>query len=332
LTSFIFRDPFLPAFSEICVMRVIFIDTVHPILKERLEAKGVKCVMHTSTSPLELEQIIHHYQGIVIRSRIKLDKHFLAKASNLQFIARSGAGMENIDLEYCKQRGIVCFNSPEGNRDAVGEQAIGMLLMLFNNLMRADVEVRNGIWRREENRGYELAGKTVGIIGFGNMGSALAKKLTGFDCRILAHDKYKSGFSTSTIEEVDLDTLKKESDIISLHLPQSDETHHYFNSNFIATCAKPFYLINTARGKNVKTADLVEGMKSGKVKGACLDVLEYEHSSFENLNTATLPEPFQFLIRSERVVLAPHIAGWTHESYIKLSSFLADKIIAHFAL
>lgn len=313
-------------------MKVIFIDTVHPVLKEMLEAKGVKCVMHHQTSQPELEQIVGNYDGIVIRSRIKLNKAFLSKAINLKFIARSGAGMENIDLDYCAQRGIICFNSPEGNRDAVGEQAIGMLLSLFNHLNRCDAEVRNGIWRREENRGIELAGKTVGIIGFGNMGSAFAKKLTGFDCRIIAHDKYKSGFATSIIEEVDVKTLQQESDIISLHLPQSEETNHYFDSSFIAGCVKPFYLINTARGKNVNTADLVDGLKKGKIRGACLDVLEYESSSFENISTSNLPESFQYLLQSDKVILSPHVAGWTVESYIKLSRYLAEKIIAHFNL
>lgn len=313
-------------------MKVCFIDTVHPVLKERLEAKGVKCVMHTSTSQPELEQLIGSYDGIVIRSRIKMDRQFLSKAVQLKFIARSGAGMENIDLDYCKQRGIVCFNSPEGNRDGVGEQAIAMLLSLFNHLLRADQQVRQGIWDREGNRGYELSGKTVGIIGFGNMGSAFAKKLTGFDCRILVHDKYKSGFATSTIEEVSLDQLKEESDIISLHLPLTEETHYYVNDAFIRSCKKSFYLINTARGKNVNTAALVEGLKSGKIRGAALDVLEYEHSSFEKIDASEFPEPFKFLIQSDKVVLTPHIAGWTFESYVKLSSFLADKIISYFGL
>lgn len=313
-------------------MKVIFIDTVHPVLKERLEEKGVRCIMHTSTTQPELEQLIGNYDGIVIRSRIKLDKKFLSKATQLKFIARSGAGLENIDLDYCKQRGIICFNSPEGNRDAVGEQAIGMLLTLFNNLIRADRQVREGVWDREGNRGYELSGKTVGIIGFGNMGSAFAKKLTGFDCRILAYDKYKSGFATSTIEEVDLATIQNECDILSLHLPLTDETTYYFDQHFLDRCARPIYLINTARGKNVNTSDLVEGLKNGKVRGACLDVLEYEHSSFEQIDSSQFPEPFQYLIRSEKVVLSPHIAGWTFESYEKLSSFLADKIISYYRL
>lgn len=312
-------------------MKVIFIDSVHPILKNLLEEKGFKCVLHINTSPIELEQVIGNYDGIVIRSRIKLDKHFLSKATSLKFIARSGSGMENIDMNYCKEKNIVCFNSPEGNRDAVGEHAIGMLLSLFNKLNSADIEVRNGIRNREKNRGIELSGKTIGIIGFGNMGSSLAKKLLGFDCRIIAYDKYKSGFAHSTIEEVDLDTLKKESDIISLHLPENEETFHYVNSTFISSCSKNFYLVNTARGKNVNTNDLALAIQNGKILGACLDVLEEESNSFENIqsqnNSALL-----YLLQSDKTILSPHVAGWTEESYYKLSYYLAEKIIAYFKL
>jgi len=313
-------------------MQVIFIDTVHPVLKEMLEAKGVKCVIHHTTSQQELELMIHKYDGIVIRSRFKLDKHFLAKATGLKFIVRSGAGLENIDLEYCKQRGVICFNSPEGNRDAVGEQAIGMLLMLFNNLKRADAEVRKGIWRRVENRGAEIAGKTIGIIGYGNMGSAFAKKLSGFDCTVIAYDKYKTHFSNEYVKEVTLTELQQKSDVISLHVPLTEETNYMINKNFIDNCAKQFYLINTARGKNVNTEDLVIALKARKIKGACLDVLEYEDTSFENIEKEKLPAPFQFLVNSENVILSPHIAGWTHESYYKLSYYLAEKIIKHFNL
>ncbi len=313
-------------------MKVMFIDTVHPVLREMLEARGLRCVMHHTTTPREIEQLIHNYDGIVIRSRIRLDKHFLSKASSLKFIARSGAGMENIDLEYCRQRGIACFNSPEGNRDAVGEQVIGMLLGLFNNLQRADRQVRQGIWDREHNRGFELSGKTVGIIGFGYMGSALAAKLTGFGCRILAYDKYKSGFATSVVEEADLAQLQDEADIVSLHLPLTEETRFYVDNAFIDRMKKPFYLVNTARGQHVHTLSLVEGLKSGKIRGACLDVLEYENHSFEHLDPTQLPEAFTYLLESDKVMLSPHIAGWTYESYYKLSSYLAEKIIGHFEL
>lgn len=309
-------------------MNVAFIDTVHPVLNEMLESKGITCTPFYNTDRESLKEVIGEYHGIVIRSRIKMDADFLAYASSLQFIARSGAGMENIDLDYCAQHNITCFNSPEGNRDAVGEQAMGMLLMLLNNLKRADAEVRNGVWLREENRGYEIAGKTVGIIGYGNMGSALAQKLSGFDCNVIAYDKYKLHYSNKSIME----NIYSSADIVSLHVPLTTETQHLVNAEFIARMQKPFYLLNTARGQNVDTAALVHGLETGKIRGACLDVLEYEKSSFENLDLAALPAPMQYLVQSEKVILSPHIAGWTHESHYKLSWFLGEKIIAHFGL
>lgn len=312
-------------------MIIGFLDTVHPILENRLKAAGFTCLpMYTHDREM-LKKDLPGLNGLVVRARLTLDQDILQHAAQLKFIARSGAGMENIDTGYCLQKNIVCFNSPEGNRDAVGERVIGMLLMLFNNLKRADAEVRQGIWKREENRGLEIAGKTVGIIGYGNMGSALAKKLRGFDCTVLAHDKYKQHFSDEYVKEVPLADIQKNADVISLHLPQTTETTHYINKTFIDGCAKPFYLVNTARGKNVSTADLVDALESGKIKGACLDVLEYEKSSFENLDIKTLPAPMQYLVKSNKVILAPHIAGWTVESYEKLSSFLADKILAQFS-
>lgn len=311
-------------------MKVAFIDTVHPALEDELRRSGYVCDEFYHPSREEMKAVVREYDGIVIRSRFRMDEDFLQHAVNLKFIARSGAGMENIDLEYCKKRNIICFNSPEGNADAVGEHAIAMLLALFNNIIRADAEVRKGIWEREANRGYELEGKTVGIIGFGNMGSAFAKKLRGFDCKILAYDKYKTNYAPDYINEVGLEELMSEADIVSLHLPINKETLYFVNADFISRIKKPFFLINTARGKNVNTADLAEGIKSGKVKGACLDVLEYELTSFEKLDLNQLPEAFHFLIKSEKVVLSPHVAGWTFESYRKLSSFLAEKIIAKF--
>lgn len=311
-------------------MKIAFIDSVHPALEETLKQNGYQCHDFYHPSKEEMKTIIREYDGIVIRSRFRMDEDFLQHAVNLKFIARSGAGMENIDLEYCKKRNIICFNSPEGNADAVGEHAVAMLLSLFNNLFKADAEVRKGIWDREGNRGYELEGKTVGIIGYGNMGTAFAKKLRGFDCKILTYDKYKKNFAPDYVSEVSLEKLMEETDIISLHLPINDETKYFVDSSFIAKMKKPFYLINTARGKNVNTADLVEGMKSGKVRGACLDVLEYELASFEKLEISQLPDAFQYLIKSDRVVLSPHVAGWTFESYRKLSSFLAEKIIKTF--
>jgi len=259
-----------------------------------------------------------------------LTKLFFQPLNNLKFIARSGAGLENIDLAAAEERGITVFNSPEGNRDAVGEQAIGMLIMFFNHLKRSDAEVRKGVWLREDNRGEEIAGKTIGIIGYGMMGSALAKKLSGFDCKVIAHDKYKAGFSSDWVQECTLEELQAQADVISLHLPQSNETHYYVNQEFIANCAKPFVLINTARGQNVEVKALVDALKSGKVRGACLDVLEFEKRTFESLKQDELPLDFQYLTKAENVILSPHVAGWTKESYVKLSSFLAEKILAKF--
>lgn len=259
-----------------------------------------------------------------------LDKNLLSKASALKFIGRVGAGMENIDLEYAKQKGIKCYNSPEGNRDAVGEHALGMVLALFNKLCIANSEVKNGIWKREANRGLEIKGKTIGIIGFGNMGGAFAQRLKGFETNIIAYDKYKTGFGNDYVSEVQLEDIFRETDVLSLHVPLTTETEFMINNDFIDRFKKPIYLINTARGKVVNTSDLIEHIKAGKILGAALDVLEYEQSSFENIHKSFQNRDFKFLSESKQVILSPHIAGWTHESNIKLATFLADKIIADF--
>lgn len=313
------------------MMRVLFIDTVHPVLQQRLEAAGFECVGGYDLGYEDACREIAAFDGIVVRSRIPIDAGLIHAAGRLKFIARSGAGLENIDLEAAASADVRVYNSPEGNRDAVGEHAIGMLLMLFNKLNTADEEVRNGLWRREENRGVELAGKTVGIIGFGAMGSAFAKKLSGFDCRLIAYDKYKTRYAPPYVEEVTLNRLKNEADIISLHLPQSKETNQYIDDAFIASCNRSFYLINTGRGKHVSTEALLKGLESGKVAGACLDVLEFEKKSFEKLSFDDLPDAFRRLLKSKKVVFSPHVAGWTDASYVKLSTFLADKILADFA-
>lgn len=312
-------------------MKVVFVDTVHHALEERLLASGFACV---PAYTLRKEEIITQHndaEGLVIRSRFKIDKDFLNAMSKLRFIARSGAGMENIDVSYAQSKCIRCYNSPEGNRDAVAEHAMGMLLSLFNKLGKADAEVKMGIWEREANRGIELCGKTVSIIGYGYMGAAFAQRLQGFGCRVLAHDKYKKGFGNSLVTEAELEQVFAESDIVSLHLPLSSETAHYVNKTFIQSFAKPFYLINTARGKHVCTHDLVTALQEKKILGACLDVLEYEKTSFENLDTKSLPDDSRFLITHPAVLLSPHIAGWTVESHEKLSVFLAQKILADFA-
>lgn len=312
-------------------MRVLFIDSTQPILKENLEAAGFSCDYLPNLAIEDIIARIDKYEGIIIRSRIKLDKKLLSKAKKLRFIGRVGAGMENIDVSYAESQGIKCFNSPEGNRDAVGEHTLGMLLALFNKLCIANNEVRKGIWQREANRGLEIKGKTIGIIGYGNMGSAFAQRLRGFEVNVIAYDKYKTNFEDEYVKEVDLNDVFFESDVLSLHVPLTEETKYMVNYNFIEQFKKPFYLINTARGKIVKTSDLVTALKNGKVLGAALDVLDYEQSSFERLYQQESNPDFKYLTKSERVILSPHIAGWTHESNIKLATFLTDKIIKHFA-
>lgn len=306
--------------------RILFLDSNHPLLHEQLQAAGFFCDLQYEWSKEKVMQELHNYIGVVIRSRFKLDKEILDKGTNLKFIARAGAGMENIDVAYAESKGIKCLHAPEGNRDAVGEHALGMLLMLLNKLKKADSEVRQGIWLREENRGHEIQGKTVGIIGYGNMGSAFAQRLKGFDCKVIAYDKYKKNYSDGYVKEATMEELYEKADIISFHLPLTDETYHLANSEFFKKIRKNIYFINTARGKNVDTADLVEQIKTGKVLGACLDVLEYESLSFEAIDASKLPEPFQYLIKSDKVILTPHIAGWTFESHEKIAETLVRKI------
>ena len=309
-------------------MKILFIDSNHPLLHETLEKAGHTCDLFYQWSKEEIENNIHLYDGIVIRSKIKITKDSIDKATKLKFIARAGAGMENIDVEYAVQKGIKCLHAPEGNRDAVAEHAIGMLLTLFNNLTRADKEVREGKWIREGNRGVELMGKTVGIIGYGNMGSAFAERLKGFGVNVLVYDKYKKNFGNEFIKESTLEDLFKNADVLSIHTPLSEETYYMINDSFINSFSKNIYIINTARGKSLHTADLVKNLKTGKVSGACLDVLEYERISFEALDTLQLPEAFQYLIQCDQVILSSHIAGWTHESTEKIAKVLADKILS----
>ena len=311
-------------------MKVLFIDSTQAILKEKLEDAGFDCDYLPDLSEKEIIKRIKNYEGTIIRSRIKLNKDILNKANRLKFIGRVGSGMENIDLEYAQSKGIKCYNSPEGNRDAVGEHALGMLLALFNKLCVANGEVKNGIWNREGNRGFEIKGKTIGIIGYGNMGSAFAQRLKGFEANIIAYDKYKTGFGDEHITEVQLEDIYRDSDILSLHVPLTTETEFMFNYDFIDKFKSPIYIINTARGKVVKTSDLVKQMKKGKVIGAALDVLEFEKTSFENIHQSMENKDFKYLTESDKVILSPHIAGWTHESDIKLATFLTDKIIADF--
>ncbi|HWY11497.1 MAG TPA: 2-hydroxyacid dehydrogenase [Bacteroidia bacterium] len=310
------------------MVKILLADSNHNILHETLQAAGFHCDLYWDKTPQELINLLPEYDGLVLRSKFKITKEIIDAAKNLKCIGRAGAGMENIDVSYAGSKGIKCVSAPDGNRDAVAEHTLGMLLMLFNNLKRADDEVRKGIWKRAENRGVELCGKTVGIIGYGNMGSAFAKRLQGFGCKVLVYDKYLKNFGKDFVVETTMEQVQNESDILSLHVPLTDETNYLVNEEFINRFKKNIYLINTARGKCLNTADLVSAIRSGKVLGACLDVLEYESISFENLGVASLPEPMQYLIKSDKVVLSPHIGGWTHESNYKISKILAEKMIA----
>lgn len=315
-------------------MKILLLDSNHPLITEQLLAKGFILEEDFTSSYDEVLQKINQYDGIIIRSRIPLDKNFLENAQNLKFIARVGAGMENIDLETAKNLGISLINSPEGNRDAVAEHVVAMLLILMNRLFIASEEVKNGVWKREENRGDELLGKTFGIIGYGNMGKATAKRLSGFGVEVIFYDILPN-LEDEFAKQVSLEELQERADILSLHIPLDVSTEYLVDENFISKMKKNFYLVNTARGKNVKTSAIVDALKSGKVKAAALDVLEYEKSSFENLDTSTSlgtrnKEDLQFLLESNQVIVTPHIAGWTHQSKEKLAQFIVDKIVQQF--
>ncbi len=317
-------------------MKILLLDKNHPLITEQLSAKGFVFEEDFTSSYDEVLKKISNYDGIIIRSRIPVDKNFLEHAENLKFIARVGAGMENIDVEFARSLGIKLISSPEGNRDSVAEHVVGMLLILMNRLFIASNEVKNGIWEREKKRGDKLLGKTFGIIGYGNMGKAVAKRLSGFGVKVIFHDILPN-LSDEYGTQVSLETIKNEADILSLHLPITPETHYIIDEKFISEMKKDFYFVNTARGKNVKTKDLVEALQSGKIKGAALDVLEYEKSSFENLDTSTSlsaseNEDLKFLLSSEKVIVTPHIAGWTIQSKEKLAQVIVDKILMEFSI
>ncbi|MDD2984370.1 MAG: NAD(P)-dependent oxidoreductase [Crocinitomicaceae bacterium] len=309
-------------------MKVVFIDVVHPILEERLTKASYECIDATNCSFAECQFLLQDAVGMVIRSRFKVDEALLKDAKNLKFIARSGAGMENIDVDYCENRNIQLINAPEGNCTAVGEHALGMLLSLFNKLNTADQEIRQGKWEREGNRGIELTRKTVGIIGLGNNGSAFAKVLSGFDVEILAYDKYKTNYGTADVKEATLEEIYSRADVLSFHIPQTEETMYWADETFFTkSMKKSFYLLNVARGKIVRIEALIKAIENGKVLGAGLDVLEFEKASFENFFQGEIPDAFKKLLASDKVILSPHVAGWTVESYFKLSDVMADKIL-----
>ena len=307
-------------------VKILHIDSNNPILWNQLEEAGFENHADFKSSKEEIEEKIHEYNGIVIRSRFKIDKQFLDKATKLQFIARVGAGLESIDCDYAETKGIHLIAAPEGNRNAVAEHSLGVILSLFNNLNQADAEVKSGQWNRESNRGHELDLKTVGIIGYGNMGKAFAKKLKGFETEVLCYD-ILDNVGDANARQVSLTELQEKSDVLSLHLPWTPETDKMVDKSFINAFKKPFWIINTSRGKNIVTADLVAAMKEKKVLGAGLDVLEYEKLSFETLfQEENTPEAFQYLLEAKNVLLTPHIAGWTFESHERLAQVIVDKI------
>ena len=307
-------------------VHILHIDSNHPLLWDQLEQAGFVNHEDFTSSKEEIEAKIQDYQGIVIRSRFKIDQTFLDKATNLQFIARVGAGLESIDCAYAESKNIALIAAPEGNRNAVAEHSLGMILSLFNNLNEADAEIRAGHWNRESNRGHELDGKTVGIIGYGNMGKAFAKKLRGFEVDVLCYD-IQENVGDENARQVEFTEFQEKVDVLSLHIPWTPETDKMVDAAFINGFAKPLWIINTSRGKNIVTADLVAALQSGKVLGAGLDVLEYEKLSFETLfQDKSTPEAFQYLLNAKNVILTPHIAGWTFESHERLAQVIVDKI------
>jgi D-3-phosphoglycerate dehydrogenase len=311
-------------------IKILHIDSNNAILMSQLQELGFENHEDFTSSKEEIEAKIQSYQGIVIRSRFKIDKGFLDKATNLQFIARVGAGLESIDCEYALSKNIALIAAPEGNRNAVAEHTLGMILSLFNNLNKADREIRAGQWNRETNRGHELDGKTVGIIGYGNMGKAFAKKLRGFDAEVLCYDILENvGDANAT--QVSFDEFQQKVEVLSLHIPWTAETNKMVDAAFIDAFARPFWIFNTSRGKNIVTVDLAAAMSTGKVLGAGLDVLEYEKLSFETLfQDKNTPEAFQYLLEADNVILSPHVAGWTFESHERLAQVIVDKIKAKY--
>jgi D-3-phosphoglycerate dehydrogenase len=310
-------------------MKVLHLDTNHDLLLNQLEVLGFTNYVDYKSTKEQVETKIHDFDGIIIRSRFTIDKVFLDAAKKLKFIGRVGAGLENIDCDYAKKKGVYLISAPEGNRNAVGEHTLAMLLSLFNKLNKANNEVKQGKWLREENRGIELDGKTVGLIGYGNMGKAFAKKLQGFDTEVFCYD-IKDNVGDANAKQVSLVEFQDKVEVVSLHTPQTSLTLNMINSKFINQFKNPFWLLNTARGKSVVTQDLVSALKTGKILGAGLDVLEYEKTSFENLFSSKMPEAFQYLIAAENVVLTPHVAGWTSESKEKLAQTIVNKIKAKF--
>lgn len=307
-------------------MTIAIIDHVHPVLAETLSRAGHTCVdLHTATDAELLTQL-QEAEGIVVRSRL-LGAAVMASAPKLRWVGRVGAGLENIDTAWCLEHHVRVLNAPEGNRDGVGELTVMLLLMLLKHAVRANDQVHKGIWLREENRGTDLHGLTVGIVGFGNMGRSFAEKLSGFGVRILAYDKYLKHYGTDRVKEASLELLQRECDIVSLHLPLNAETHHYVNAAFLGAFARPILLLNTSRGQVVHTAALLDALDAGTVRGAGLDVLEFERPDLSGLDPTVDPRAMKRLLQHDKVVLTPHIAGVTHEGKRKMAEVLAHKIL-----
>ena len=306
-------------------MKILHLDSNHPLLIEHLTDLGHTNHEDYNSSKKAVEAKIHLYDGLIIRSRFRIDAGFLDKATQLKFIGRVGAGLENIDTDYAYAMGVHLISAPEGNQNAVGEHALGMLLSLFNKLTISDREVRNGIWQRESNRGNELDGKTIGIIGYGHMGKAFSKKLRGFDVNVLCYD-IKANVGDENSRQVSLEVLQEKAHILSLHVPQTAATINMVNTDFISSFKHPFWLLNTARGNCVVTSDLVKALESKKIRGAALDVMEYEKSSFETIFSNKIPLAFSSLLKADNVIFSPHVAGWTIESHRKLAQTIVDKI------
>ncbi|RFZ92960.1 phosphoglycerate dehydrogenase [Mucilaginibacter conchicola] len=300
---------------------ILIVDDLHPAFMEQAQAFGYTINYQPDMKLDAAKAIINDYDGLVIRSKFQVDKEFLDLATNLRFICRAGAGMDNIDEDYAVAKGVILINAPEGNRDAVGEHGVGMLLSLMNNLNRSDAEVRDGKWLREENRGYELKGRTVGIIGYGNMGQAFAQRLSGFGVEVIAFDKYKTGFSDRYAREVSMEQIVKHADVLSLHIPLTRETNGMVDDEYLFHFRKPIFFLNLARGKVVKTQAVLNAIKQGKILGAGLDVLEVE--KFPALGEQ---QWFDELRASGKVLLSPHVGGWTFESYRKISEVMAQKL------
>ena len=300
---------------------ILIVDDIHPIFIEQAEAMGYQCDYKPAITPAEALQVIGNYTGLVVRSKFLLNREYLDAAVNLQFICRAGAGMDNIDEAYAAEKNIRLINAPEGNMDAVGEHATGMLLSLMNNFNIADAQIRAGNWKREANRGFELKGKTVGIIGYGFMGKSFACKLSGFDVNVIAYDKYKTGFSDKYAREVSMEEIVKHSDVLSLHVPLTSETNGLVNDEYLFHFKKPIFFINTSRGKTASVKAVLNAIKQGKILGAGLDVLEVE--KFPSLAEQAW---FEELRQSGKVLLTPHVAGWTFDSYRKISEVMAEKL------